>query len=109
MKMTITVKKKNIHSKILFEKVDEHVRESVLLLDILSGMEDISSLIEMFLIDESDHHKLEQINVIADGRNNNFSAIKNGKIIIDIYYKHFNCFNVTQLTYILQCGKHGNV
>lgn len=100
--MEIIIKKRNVHSKILFEKIDEHVKASISLLHMLAAMEDISSLIEMFLLDEAEDYKLEQINVICDGRNNNPNDVMKGKTIIDIFYKHINCFNLTHLIYTIQ-------
>lgn len=100
--MEISVTKKNVHSKVLFNTIDDHVRAVVMLLDISSDMEGMVSLIEMLLEEEVENYKLEQINVISDGRNNKISDLKTGKFIVDIYYRHKNCFNTTQLIYTLQ-------
>jgi len=100
--MEITVKQKNVHSKKLFEAVDEHVRAIVMLLDLVTDIESVVALISMLLAEEAEPHKLEQINVICDARNNKISNMMNGKYIIDIYYRHKNCYNTTQLSYTIQ-------
>ncbi len=99
--MDIKVKKKNVHSKILFKKVEEHVKATITLLDLASDLDTVVSLIEMLLYEEADQHKLEQINVIGDGRNNKLPHIKRGIFKIDVSYKHLNCFNTTILNYTI--------
>lgn len=96
--MKISVKKKNVHSEILFTEIDKLMQS---LINVFR-MDDAAYLLESFIIDESGHYKLDQINIIADERNNTMVDQKNGKYNIDIYYKHSNCFNVTQLYYTLQ-------
>ena len=100
--MEITVKQKNVHSKKLFAIVDEHVRAIIMLLDLASDIDGVIGLINMTLAEEAEQHKLEQINIIGDSRNNKLSDIMKGKFVIDIYYRHKNCFNTTQLSYIIQ-------
>jgi len=97
--MDIQVQQKNVHSKKLFEAVDDHVRASLALLTTLLDVDAVVALLEMMLSDEAEHWKLEQVNVIADKRNNSIADIKSGKYTIDVYYKHMNCYNVTQLSY----------
>lgn len=97
--MKITVKQKNVHSKALFTAIDDHVRSSLALLTTLTDVDAVVSLLEMMIDDEAKTHKLEQVNIIGDARNNKFEDIKNGKYVIDIYYKHMNCYNVTELSY----------
>lgn len=99
--MDIQVKQKNVHSQILFKKIEEHISAIVLLLNIASDFDTVVSLIEMLLHEEAEQYKLEQINVIGDGRNNKVSHIKHGIFKIDVSYKHLNCFNTTILHYII--------
>lgn len=98
----VSVTEKNVHNKALFTKLDDHIHAMIALLDIVTDIDDVISLIEMVLLSEAEYYKLEQINVISDKRNNIVSEVRNGKIIIDIFYKHKNCFNITQLSYTLQ-------
>jgi len=100
--MDITVKKKNVHSEIVFNAIDEHVRAIMLLLDISSDLDAVAQLLEMILLDEAEDRRIEQINVIADTRNNKISNTRNGKYTIDLYYRHKNCYNITQLSYMIQ-------
>lgn len=99
--MNINAKTENVHSKSLYKKVDEHVRASLLLLDLASDLDTVVSLIEMLLHDEGETYKLEQINVVGDGRNNKLAYIKRGIFKIDVYYKHLSVFNTTKLSYII--------
>jgi len=99
--MDIRLKKKNVHSKTLLKKVDDHVNATVLLLDLASDLDTVVSLIEMLLNEEAKYHKLDQINVIGDERNNKISYVKRGIFKIDISYKHLNVFNTTVLHYII--------
>ncbi len=99
--MDITVKYQNVHSTALLKKIEDHVRGTVSLLDLVSDLDTAVSLIEMVLYGEADQHKLEQINVIGDGRNNKLSYIKRGIFKIDVFYKHLNCFNITSLHYLI--------
>jgi len=98
----ITSTTKNVHSKSIFESIDEHMRAVVMLFDLSIDMNSAINLIEMMLEDEAESNKLEQLNVVADSRNNKFSELKKNKFIIDIYYKHKNCFNTTHLSYTIQ-------
>jgi len=82
--------------------LQEHLGAVILLLDIASEIDDIVKLIEFLLLEEAENYKLEQINVIADSRNNKTSDMKNGKYIIDIYYKHKMCFNTTYLSFTIE-------
>lgn len=100
--MDITVTQKNVHSKKLFDTIDEHVRAVVMLLDLVSDMDGVIQLIEIVITEEAEDYKLEQINVVGDSRNNKISDLKNGKHVIDVYYRHKNCFNVTRLSYTLR-------
>lgn len=100
--MGIIVKHKNVHNKELFRLVDEDVHSAINLLDAISDVDEVRDLIESLLFDKAPAYNLEQVNVIADRRNNNFSDIKKGEIHIDVFYKHINCFNVTELNYTIQ-------
>lgn len=73
-----------------------------MLLDLASDIESVIQLIEMMLNDEVENYKLEQINVVSDDRNNKFVNMKEGKFIIDIYYKHKIVLNITHLSYTVQ-------
>ncbi len=99
--MDIKVKTENVHSKSLHKKVDEHVRASVTLLDLASDLDTVVSLIEMLLYDDAETYKLEQINVVGDGRNNKLTYIKRGIFKIDVNYKHLSVFNTTKLSYLI--------
>jgi len=98
----ITATTKNVHSKSIFESIDEHVRAVVMLIDLSSDIDSAVDLIRMMLEDEAEANKLEQLDIVSDSRNNKFSELKKNKFIIDIYYRHKNCFNTTQLSYIIQ-------
>ena len=100
--MDINVTTKNVHSKITFEAINEHVMAVVMLLDLSSDLEAVVQLVEMLLIEEAPNYKLVQTNVIADTRNNKFSDMQKGIFHIDVYYTQKNCFNVTQLSYTIK-------
>ena len=99
--MNVDVKKKNVHNNTCFEDINEHVLATISLLDILSDMEDIADIIERYIVDVAENYKIEQIDIMADARNNKYSVVKNGTFVIDVYYKHLNCYNVTQITYTI--------
>lgn len=96
--MKISVNKKNVHSDIVFKEIDKFVQSQI----IMFSLQNVSCLLEYFMIAMSDQYKLDQVNIIADERNNIIEDQKTGKYNIDIYYKHNNCFNVTQLYYTFQ-------
>ena len=100
MKTTLT--QKNVHNKALVKRIDEHVQAVAMLIDLVSDIETVISLIEMMLEEEAENCKLEQLNVISDSRNNKLSDLKTGKFVIDLYYRHKNCFNITQLSFTIQ-------
>jgi len=99
--MKITVTTKNVHSKALFKKVDDYIHDMSSLVGILQDIDDIAGIIEMLFLQEADLYKIEQLDIIADKRNNTPGNIKNGIYVIDIYYKHLNCYNTTHLSYAL--------
>jgi hypothetical protein len=100
--MNITVKKKNAHSEVVFKAIDEHLRAIITLLDVSSDLDGMVQLLEMILLEDVANLKIEQINIVADTRNNKISNTKNGKYNIDVYYRHKNCYNITQLSYTIQ-------
>jgi len=97
-----TLTQKNVHNKALVKRIDEHVQAVAMLIDLVSDIETVISLIEMMLEEEAENCKLEQLNVISDSRNNKLSDLKTGKFVIDLYYRHKNCFNITQLSFTIQ-------
>ena len=99
--MNIDIKKKNVHNNTCFEDINEHVLATISLLDILSDMEDVAAMIEEYVVAVAGTYKIDQIDIMADARNNKYSVVKNGTFIIDVYYKHINCYNVTQITYTI--------
>jgi len=99
--MDVTVQTKNVHNKACFEDINEHVLATISLMDILSDMEDVAEMIEAFIVDAAETYKIDQIDIMADARNNKYDTVKNGTFIIDVCYRHTNCFNTTQLTYTL--------
>jgi len=99
--MNIDIKKKNVHNNTCFEDINEHVLATISLLDILSDMEDVAAMIEEYVVAVAGTYKIDQIDTMADARNNKYSVVKNGTFIIDVYYKHINCYNVTQITYTI--------
>lgn len=101
--MDVVVTERNVHNKKLASTVSEHVEYITdLFLNLLTDLESCVLLIEILLVDETDFHKLEQVNVIADKRNNKSSDADAGKYTIDVYYKHKNSFNTTHLTYVVR-------
>jgi len=100
--MEVTLTHKNVHSKTLLSVIDKHVKAITMLIDLSSDIESVVPLLEMLLEEEAENYKLEQVNVISDARNNKISDLKNGKFVIDIYYRHKNCFNITHLSYTIQ-------
>lgn len=99
--MNVDLKTINVHNQACFEDINEQVLATISLLDILSDMDDVASIVEEYVVGIAEQYKIDQIDIIADARNNKYSTVKNGTFIIDVCYKHINCFNVTKLTYTL--------
>ncbi len=99
--MDVDVKTKNVHDKLCFEDINEHVLATISLLDIMSDMEDVADMIETYVVDVAPDYKIDQIDIMADARNNKYTTVKSGTFIIDVFYKHINCYNITQLTYTI--------
>jgi len=101
--MDVVVKERNIHDRALANEITIYISSLAdLFLDYRTNIDTCVLLLELMLDEEKPIRKLEQINVMFDKRNNKTSDMENGKFIIDIYFKHKNCFNTTHINYIIR-------
>lgn len=96
----------HVNSKRILNDVTDFVDEIIENFNIMWGSEAqrdaILEVIDEHLEDMVEEKKIEQWNVICDGRNNKQSNIKKHVTHLDITYCQRNCFNVTELKYIIQ-------
>lgn len=97
---------KHVNSKRILEDVSNFVNEIIENFNIMwnsnSQHDAILEVIDEHLQDMAEQNKIEQWNIICDGRNNKQSDIHNKITHLDITYRQRNCFNVTELNYLIQ-------
>ena len=100
------LKTNHVNSKQLLEDVSNFVEEIIDNFNILwssdAQREAILEVLDEHMEDMVDLNKIEQWNVICDSRNNKPSNLKNNITNLDITYRQRNCFNVTELKYIIK-------
>jgi len=101
-----TLKTNHVNSKILLNDVSSFVDEIILNFNIIwnsdSQRDAILEVIDERLQDMVDEQRIEQWNVICDGRNNKQRDIQNKITHLDISYRQRNCYNVTELRYTIK-------
>lgn len=97
---------RHVNSKRILNDVTDFIGEIIENFNITwnsdSQRDAILEIIDEHLEDMVDDNKIEQWNVICDGRNNKRSNIQNKVTHLDVTYRQRNCFNVTELHYIIQ-------
>lgn len=93
----------NINSKILVKEVSDFVEEIIknfnIIWDSTAQRDVILEVIDEYLQIMAKDNKIEQWNVICDGRNNKRFDPKNKITYLDVEYKQRNCYNITKLKY----------
>ncbi len=106
MKTKFTLKTHNVNNKRILEEVSGYVSEIITNFNITwTSREDRDTILEVIdelLEDMVNDDKIEQWNVVCDGRNNKTSDTKKKTTYLDIEYRQRNCFNITKLNYIIQ-------
>jgi hypothetical protein len=101
-----TLKTNHVNSKRIFNDVSVFVEEIIHNFNIMwssdSQRDAILEVLDEHMEDLVEANKIEQWNVICDGRNNKASDIKNKITHLDISYRQRNCFNVTELKYTIK-------
>ncbi len=100
---TFTLKTQHVNSKQLLEHISGYVETIIMDFNIIwnsnSQRDAILEVIEEHLQDMLIDNKIEQWNVICDGRNNKHDMALNKLIHLDIEFKQRNCYNITKLKY----------
>jgi hypothetical protein len=100
-----TLKTHHVNSKWLLTEVTEFIEEILNNFSIPwennSQREAILEVIDEWLEELSSRNKIDQWNVICDGRNNNKDDADNNLVHLDVSYRQRNCFNTTELKYII--------
>lgn len=95
-----------VNSKPLFDEITEYIHEGLdeTSMNWFDDMyrESFVEVIDEWLEQYADEGRIEQWKVVCDSRNNKTKDIEDGKFILDVYYKQWNCLNTTHLHYIIQ-------
>jgi len=106
MRSTYKLKTKHVNSKPLLKEVSTLINEIIETFEIMWDSDNqrdaILEVIDEHLEELVEQKKITQWNVICDGRNNKLSDIANNITNLDITYRQRNCFNVTELNYIIK-------
>lgn len=102
-----SLKTENVNSKPLLKEVSNFVEEIIQNFNIIwdsdSQRDAILEVVDEFLEDlRHNANKIEQWNVICDGRNNKAKDAKKKVTHLDVYYCQRHCYNVTELHYIIK-------
>jgi hypothetical protein len=108
MSKIVSVKSKNVNSKILFKSIDEIVREghhsfvapssSYMLFSVEYSYAQLAEYIDMSMEDLSERALIRQYDVICDHRNNP-PADGSKDVIMTIRFRQTHCLNWTEITY----------
>lgn len=99
------LKTKHINSKLLGDEIIEFIDRIITDFNIIwrsdSQRDTVLEVIDEYMEDLVNVKKIEQWNVVCDGRNNKKVDIKNKTTNLDIEYRQYNCYNVTSLNYTI--------
>lgn len=102
---TFTLKTRNINSKSVVGNISIFVNSIIEDFNIIwnssSQRDAILEIIQTHLEDMAADNKIEQWNVVCDGRNNKRCDIENKITHLDIEFKQLNCYNITTLKYVI--------
>jgi len=97
---------KHVNNKRILKDVTDFVDEIINNFSIMwssdSQRDAILEVIDEHLQDMVEQNKIEQWNVVCDRRNNKPSDVQNKMTHLDITYRQRNCFNITELHYLIQ-------
>lgn len=103
---TFTLKTYHVNSKRILNEITTFVDEIILNFNIIWNSalqrDAILEVIDEHLQDMQEEKKIEQWNVICDGRNNKQANIENKITYLDIEFRQRNCYNITKLKYVIK-------
>lgn len=103
---TFTIKTKHINSKMLLNEVTSLIDDIIKNFNITWNSDQqrdiIFEVIDEHMQDLAEAHKILRWDVVCDARNNKQRDIKQNITHLDIEYTQWNCYNVSEIKYIIQ-------
>lgn len=104
--MDVSTNSKAVNSKLLYESINELIRDGIFSVDMNWRNEDerglfidyLNSLLHEYYV----NGVIEQWKIQCNGLNNKAENMLDGTFILDVSYKQKHCLNTTQITYTIQ-------
>ena len=99
-----TVNTKNVNSETLTLEISDYIEDIIERFNIMwestAQRDSVLEILDEHMEDLVNQNKIEQWDIVCDGRNNKKSDIKNNITNLSIQFKQRNCYNTTEINYV---------